>query len=1680
MNIANQIFLLLFNISQLHDKQRIVELFIGGMHELFKPALFLFIENSGVENNDLIEIKTRTSSFGFIQIEIANKISEMDEILIKNAIQMLAVILENLEFDHQLQKEKNSIQQIENDRFVELQETVNELKKAKTATLNLIADLNQEIEKREEAENKLLERETNYRLLVEHQNDMVVKVDHEGKFLFVSSSYCKLFGKSEEELLGKSFFPQVHEDDIAPTLTEMKKLYVEPYTCQVVQRAMTIDGWRWLEWIDNAILDDNNNIIYIIGVGRDITDRKNAEDKLLHNNYLMSCIIENDPSAISVFDKDLRYLYVSKRFIQDYKLKETNIIGKRHYDIFPELPERWKEIHRKSLNGEILNSEDDKFLRTDGTVDYVRWECRPWYESEGTIGGIILFSEVITEQRSLQQKQLHLLNIIDNSLNEIYIFDSTTLKFEYLNRGALQNMGYTLDEIKDLTPVDIKPEFTYEKFKQTVEPLVRGEVEQLHLETIHQRKDRSTYPVEVRIQLFEQNDKKVILAIINDITERKIADESLKESEEIFSRFMENSPIYVFFKDKDIRALRLSKNFEQMLGRPLNELIGKNMDELFPSELAKSMVEDDKRILNNREMISVDEELNGRFYTTIKFPIVIDDEPRFLAGYTIDVTEQKLAEEKLKTSDRIFKHSLDMLCISGFDGFFKVLNPAWEKALGWSTEELLSKPWLAFVHPDDIEPTSNIKTVLVEGKEIFQFENRYICKDGTVKWLSWNSFPYPEEKILFGVARDISEKKKAEDSLSISEKKYRYMFENNPQPMWIYDIETLRFLEINAAVIDQYGYTREEFLSMTLRDIRPLEDVPLLELDVAQTGKELNSAGEWRHNKKNGELIHVEIISHAVIHNNRPARHVLIRDITQHKRAEMIQTMQYNIANAVINSKELDQLFNSIKDELNNLIYAKNFFIAFYNEETGMLSSFVDRDEKDEINEWSADKSLTGYVIRKNEPIILRKDDILRLHENGIIDLIGTTSEAWLGVPLMIEGKVLGAIVVQSYDNPDAYDKSSIEILELVAHELSIYIERQRAEENVVKLSKAVEQSPVSVIITDPKGNIEYVNSKFTLVTGYSLEEVKGKNPRVLQSGEKTHEDYSKLWSTILSGVEWQGEFHNKKKNGELFWENAVISPLLNQRGKITNFIAVKEDITEKKLTLERILKSEEQFRSTWENSFDGMRLSDSNGIIVEVNQAYCKLVKKEKPELLGKNLLSIYLNQDVKALERHKERFNTGHIETKLEEKVVLWNSEEKWISLSNSFIQTGEEKKLLLSIFRDISSQKEYENELVIAKDKAEEMSRVKSNFLANMSHELRTPLVAILGFSEFLREELRNNEDLTMMVDNIMKGGNRLLETVNLILNISQIESGQKQVLLNNMNIVPLLKESFDLFTQLALNAKLEYGFNHDKDVINCIIDEKLFRDIINNLLNNAIKFTDAGTVSLIAEVGNDKVIIKVIDTGIGIPREKQEVIWEEFRQASEGLSRSFEGTGLGLTLVKKYTELMKGTISLSSEVGKGSTFIIELPLALEQVDLSNLSIAANGQPIIEEIKSTQVERKKILYVEDDKISIQFVSIILSDKYYLDVATTAEEALKCINKTTYDLILMDINLSKGMDGVQLTELIRSTIPGYKDIPIIAATAYAMQSDKEEFLRRGMTGYISKPFAKRDILSLLERVMS
>ncbi|MGB2837326.1 MAG: response regulator [Candidatus Sulfotelmatobacter sp.] len=241
---------------------------------------------------------------------------------------------------------------------------------------------------------------------------------------------------------------------------------------------------------------------------------------------------------------------------------------------------------------------------------------------------------------------------------------------------------------------------------------------------------------------------------------------------------------------------------------------------------------------------------------------------------------------QMKTGNRFLDLSIDMFCIAGFDGFFKNLNPSFEKTLGFTTKELMAKPYLEFIHPDDRPATVVERDGLTEGKATFAFENRYLCKDGSYKWLLWNAVSVSEEKVIYAVARDITGRKRAEALLRESEERYRKLFDNNPHPTWVFDRETLRFLAVNDAAVHKYGYSRDEFLAMTLKDIRPPEDVPALLETVKNLGEGNESSGAWRHRLKDGTIIETENTSYALTFLGRAARVVVVVDITQRRRDE--------------------------------------------------------------------------------------------------------------------------------------------------------------------------------------------------------------------------------------------------------------------------------------------------------------------------------------------------------------------------------------------------------------------------------------------------------------------------------------------------------------------------------------------------------------------------------------------------------------------------------------------------------------------------------------------------------------------------------------------------------------------------------------------------------------------------
>ena len=408
----------------------------------------------------------------------------------------------------------------------------------------------------------------------------------------------------------------------------------------------------------------------------------------------------------------------------------------------------------------------------------------------------------------------------------------------------------------------------------------------------------------------------------------------------------------------------------------------------------------------------------------------------------------------------------------------------------------------------------------------------------------------------------------------------------------------------------------------------------------------------------------------------------------------------------------------------------------------------------------------------------------------------------------------------------------------------------------------------------------------------------------------------------------------------------------------------------------------------------------------------------------------------------------------------------------------------KTISVILGTVIERHQDQEELTIARLQSEESDRLKTSILANINHELRTPMTGILGFSEILAHQLDDYENREM-ANNIHLSGKRLLATLNSMIELSQFEAQKAQFKLIETKLNELILMTCE--AHIAASQKKKLGFEiYMNESIFSYVEEKVFLQLLNHILDNAVKFTDEGTI--IVETKNEWheekywSCISVTDTGPGIPKEFHQIIFEEFRQVSEGYNRSFEGNGLGLTLAKKIVDLMNGKIILASKPGEGCTFTIWLPSS-QMNTLESPPIRIESQPIPKAAETAVLETNEtlpqILIVEDNKLNSELIEIYLRNKCHCDMAKTGEIAVDMASKKDYQIIVMDINLGSGIDGMEATRRIKK-LPENASIPIVAVTGYTMNSDREQIMESGCTHFLPKPIDKISFTTLIDELVN
>lgn len=486
-------------------------------------------------------------------------------------------------------------------------------------------------------------------------------------------------------------------------------------------------------------------------------------------------------------------------------------------------------------------------------------------------------------------------------------------------------------------------------------------------------------------------------------------------------------------------------------------------------------------------------------------------------------------------------------------------------------------------------------------------------------------------------------------------------------------------------------------------------------------------------------------------------------------------------------------------------------------------------------------------------------------------------------------------------------------------------------EKEMFNFQDFVDQSSNSIIYTDEKYKIQYVNKAFEDLYGWSLEELIGKKSfEVFSADHPPEEAREKICNSIDSKHTLVGEEIFQRKDGTFFFCKHSTKPLFNENGKIYGYLGLHSDITEQRSIKNKLSESEERLQTLYENMPGAMLIIGRDYIIKDVNYRTCEITGFKREELIGQLCDKLCPKGSASKKCPIWEEGNYGF--HGMDTTIKCLNSSKKPI-IKNAKVVTIDGEEYILENFQDISELKETQEDLTVARMNAEEASRAKSDFLATMSHELRTPLNSIIGFSQLMTDETYGslNENQKRYSSHITNSGIHLLGLINNILDISKIEAGKMELNCEHFTVKEIVDDVEALVYPIATKKNISVKIDIPLDDIEIYGDRTKFKQIMYNLMNNAVKFTpENGSIHISAKNDEEHLLITVADTGIGIAQHEQEMIFHPFRQVDSAESRKYQGTGLGLTLVKQFMELHNGTIDIESEVGKGSTFRLRAPL------------------------------------------------------------------------------------------------------------------------------------------------------
>ncbi len=1033
----------------------------------------------------------------------------------------------------------------------------------------------------------------------------------------------------------------------------------------------------------------------------------------------------------------------------------------------------------------------------------------------------------------------------------------------------------------------------------------------------------------------------------------------------------------------------------------------------------------------------------------------------------------RAAEAELVRREKYFRtlteNSLDVLCILNRDGNIVYASPSIERVLGYKPEEMCGQHYLARVHPDDLPRVREaFQFALDHPERTVQIQFRHQNKIGEWRHLELvgqNRLQDPDIGGLVADCRDVTDRWRAEEELRNSEKQYRLLFHGNPNPMWVFDLETQGFLEVNEAAIQHYGYSREEFLTKTLADIRPSEK------NGAPKAMALNTADRnviWRHRRKDGGLIDVEVIWSPMVFGERFAALTMASDVTERLRIEhrnsVFSKLGHRLSSASTNS-EAAMIICEAADALFRWDdFALDLYFAERDEVFSLLTITTVEGQRVEIPSSPQPKSANALVQR----VIKKGAELLSSFETKQF------SADTMLAPICKGERVIGLLFVQNH-TPGIYTHRDLEVLQTLADQCSGALERVRAEQDLRESQRRFrdlfENSPDAIFVEDMDGTVLDVNFAACVLHGLTREQLIGKNalndliPAARR--ENAHRDFQNLACGKLSWVE-----------GESLAADGSITPVEVRAGRVEYdgkpaLLLHVRDSTERRAAETAVQSSEMLFRSVWENSVDGMCLMDENGVVIAVNKAYCKLFGMEAEQLEDKLFTIVYAESEKPQtmLEGYRERFRTRAVERKVQHQFNLHNGQVTALEITHSFIELHGHPMLLFSLFRDITTQRRLEEQL----RQSQKMEAI-GQLAGGVAHDFNNILTVIHGHASLLMSS-ELEESASRSAQQITQAAERAAALTRQLLTFSRRQLIQPKKL--DMN--KIVGNMTDLLGRL-LGEDVSLQLNYCQSPAMVEADVGMMEQVLLNLAVNARDAMPKGgqlavRISIVevneahvqrhpeARVGQFVCVSKT-DTGSGIPPENLQRIFEPFFTTKE----VGKGTGLGLATVYGIVKQHRGWIEVDSTVGKGTTFRVYIPYA-------------GSEHVEAEEPTTQITirggRETVLLVEDEKPVRELVSRVLQKYgYKILEANNGIEALQIWNqhKDEISLLFTDLVMPDNMNGRELAEKLLTERPGLK---VIFTSGYSADIVGKDFKLEPELNYLQKPYQPQMLALVVRRCL-